>query len=870
MTVYALLDECCTGIIICDEVLDGLGLSGAEQLVEVNTLNATDKQWRQGAAGLKVQAAARHLAVYKDPPIELPVAYSRPHLAVSPDEIPTPSRIHQWSYLSRIAEMLCEYDPTIPIGLMIGGNCPLGNEPMEVIPSADDGPYGKRTRLGWCVIGPIAGRSEAQFIKSNYTCVRGRIPVKDVVTDKISRHTFVGEDSSHDIYTNILNQMYLQDFNEPHGEKEGLSTEDRKFLQIMEQNATKINGHYQLPLPLRNPKPNLPKNRRQVGSRLPSLKRRMLANNDFYMEYNSIIQNMISSSYVRRADTNSDKPGMVWYVPHFPVSNQRKGKMRVVFDFSAKFFGRCLNEELIQGPNLNNLMIGVLLRFRKEEVAYMADIEAMYHQVHVPDSQRSLLRFLYWPDGDLAAEPVDYEICVHPFGAVSSGSCAIFALRRTADDEEATLGSEAAHAVHRNFYVDDHLNSVDSVENGKKLFCATRDMCASSGFNLVKFVSNSPELNAQVPSECLAPSVVDLCMSKLPPPLERALGVFWCIEDDTLQFRIILQDKPLTRSGVLATIGSVHDPTGVAGPFILPGRSVLQKSTKEKAGWGDLISPELRAIWEKWRAELPQLEKIKMRRCYKPPGFEAVSASIHSFSDACDSGYGMVTYLRQVSKTGEICTSFVMAKSRVVPIKAETMPRMEFTAAVVSAEVTAMAKDELDMTLESESYWVDSTIALGYIQNETKRFRTYVANRQNKILRLTKKESWNKIDTKLNPADHASRGLSVSQEAEVHDWLNGPKMLMESADPSRKPIFQATIPDNDPEIQLSINCNSTIVTETNSVLKFLEMYDWREMKETLANASTFIDVLHKQRENPELMVADIDKAEKVIKHIKNP
>ena len=395
----------------------------------------------------------------------------------------------------------------------------------------------------------------------------------------------------------------------------------------------------------------------------------------------------------------------------------------------------------------------------------MADVEAMYHQVLVPENQRSLLRFLFWPDGDLHADPVDFEMCVHTFGAVSSGSCAIFALRRTAEEGEETFGPEATNSILRNFYIDDHLKSVVSVEVAKKLFQSTRELCASKGFNLTKFVSNNPA--AHVPSECRAPSLVDLSMSKLPIPLERALGVFWCVEDDTLQFRIILQDKPMTRRGVLATIGSVHDPTGVAGPFLLPGRRVLQMITKEKGDWDDPLTPELRSAWEKWRAGLPQLEEIKMKRCYKPPGFITEYASLHSFSDACDYGYGMVTYLRQVSVEGDVCVSFVMAKSRVVPAKQTTVPRMELTAAVVSAEVTALVKEELDMPITSESYWVDSTISLGYIQNETKRPRTYIANRQNKILQLTSKEDWNHIDTKVNPADYASRGLTVAEKGKV-------------------------------------------------------------------------------------------------------
>ena len=70
-------------------------------------------------------------------------------------------------------------------------------------------------------------------------------------------------------------------------------------------------------------------------------------------------------------------------------------------------------------------------------------------------------------------------------------------------------------------------------------------MCAAKGFNLTKFVSNSSELAALVPSECLASTLVDLNMSKQTIPLERALGVFWCIEDDTLQFRIT--NKPINQ-----------------------------------------------------------------------------------------------------------------------------------------------------------------------------------------------------------------------------------------------------------------------------------------------------------------------------------
>ena len=866
--VYALLDECSTGSFITDDVLDKLEVPNIEHTsVAVTTLIGNQQQTSRKVDEHKlvVRAISSHSTIYKDPSIKLPATYSRPFLAVDPEEIPTPSRIRPWAHLKDLVAKIPDYDPAVPIGLMLGGDCPKANEVVEVVPSANDGPYGKRTRLGWCVIGPIAGCSASKFVHSNYTSLRGKIPVKDAISGNVASHSFFNEDSSRDVYTGMLNHMYQEDFNEVDGEKEGLSVEDRRFIQIMQDGVTKKNGHYQLPLPLRSKDLRLPNNRFQASSRLTSLKRRMLADPKFYAAYNKIIHDMLSSGYARKAETRNDKQGEVWYVPHFGVFNEKKGKLRVVFDFAAKFKGRCLNSELIPGPNLANLMIGVIIRFRKEQVAYMADIEAMYHQVSVPENQRSLLRFLFWPDGDLDAEPIDMEMCVHPFGAVSSGSCSNYALRQTADDNESEDGTDAANTLRRDFYIDDNLKSVETIEKGIATFNATRKMCAAGGFKLTKFVSNSPELTEAVPADCLASTLVDLSMSKQQLPLERALGMFWCaIENDVLQFRVILQDKPMTRRGVLSTIGSIYDPTGVAGPFLLHGRKVLQMITKLKGDWDDKLPPVLRSEWEKWRSEIPQLENIKVNRCYKPPGFNSINASLHSFSDASDYGYGMVTYLRQVSSEGEACVSLVMAQSRVVPAKQTTIPRMELTAAVVSAKVTALVKNELDMPLNSISYWVDSMIALGYIQNETKRARTYVANRQQKILSLSRKDSWNHVDTKLNPADYASRGLMVSEHEKVSTWLNGPPMLWGKADPSDKPRLQADIPDDDPEVQVEINCNTTIVSHT-TVLLSLEAYDnWMEVKEIVATATVFIQIKRKQRESPNITASDIDTAEKTI------
>ena len=88
-----------------------------------------------------------------------------------------------------------------------------------------------------------------------------------------------------------------------------------------------------------------------------------------------------------------------WYLPHFPVTNQSKpGKVRIVFDAAAEYNGTSLNKNLLQGPESTNCLIGVLLRFRQENTAIVADIESMFHQVRVREEDRDSLRFLWWDE----------------------------------------------------------------------------------------------------------------------------------------------------------------------------------------------------------------------------------------------------------------------------------------------------------------------------------------------------------------------------------------------------------------------------------------------------------------------------------------
>ena len=118
--------------------------------------------------------------------------------------------------------------------------------------------------------------------------------------------------------------------------------------------------------------------------------------------------------------------GTHWYLPHHPVFHpQKPDKVRVMFDCSAKYGNSSFNNPLLQGSDLTNSLVGVLTRFCEEPIAFMSDIEAMFHQVRVRPSDRDALGFLWWPNGDRNSPPEEYQMNVHLFGSASSRSCAI-------------------------------------------------------------------------------------------------------------------------------------------------------------------------------------------------------------------------------------------------------------------------------------------------------------------------------------------------------------------------------------------------------------------------------------------------------------
>ena len=172
-----------------------------------------------------------------------------------------------------------------------------------------------------------------------------------------------------------------------------------------------------------------------------------------------------------------------------------------------------------------------------------------------------------------------------------------------------------------------------------------------------------------------------------------------------------------------------------------------------------------------------------------------------------------------------------MGKSRVAPLKQTTIPRMELTAAVVAVDMDKLLKRELQMNLLD-----DSTTVLMYIENETLRLKTFVANHIATISETTTPQQWRYVSTSVNPTDCASRGLMPIKFMINQSWFHGPAFLKgpECQWPDRPD--EVKIEGEDSEVRHAAKVRLTQAAEvTNPVNKLINHNsNWFQLKRAVA------------------------------------
>lgn len=861
--VYALIDEQSNASMISPELIDKLGVVGSKEKYLLSTCSGS-KEIRFGrrVPGLKITSM-------KGVSLNLPTMVECDNIPKDKREIPSPELAKRFDHLRDIAGEIPSLDAEAEVQLLIGRNAPELLKVRAFRNGPKGEPWAHKLSIGWTICGQVCldrHGGPVHILTHRTVCHDLFGEVNDGVRTQRTtglrlRCNAFGQTLCHELVpcpnNFVIKEAYGKSENSTdvfhttdRDNESSMSVEDRRFMQIMERGIRKNEkGNWEMPLPLRSSKVSLPNNREQALSRIRSLlhtfRKKPQMEEDYFLFMAKLFERGHAVPVPPNEQPKDEEGGKVWYLPHFGVYHPRKSKIRVVFDSSAHFQGTSLNTELLPGPDTLNSLLGILIRFRRDNVAVVCDIEQMFHSFHVDPSHRDMLRFLWFEDNDGSKEIIEYQMVVHLFGNSSSPAVATFGLRKTAEEGEQEFGRAAKEFVLNDFYVDDGLTSCPTAKEAVNLVKNTQTMLATANLRLHKIASNSVEVMKALPQQDRVDSFRDLDLHKDPLPSQRSLGVIWNLEKDSFAYQISLPEKPYTHRGVLSIINSIYDPLGHAIPVTLQGRLLLrelvtrgnERNGKDPPlGWDDPLPDALQNKWKNWKDSLNDLQDVLIPRCYLPEHFGKVSKiEIHAFSDASCNAIGTAIYLKQTNEAEEVSLSLVYAQARLSPKQATTIPRLELCAAVLSAQAVNWITRELKLGIDETVFYTDSKVVLGYIQNESRRFYVYVANRVQIIRSMSSPLQWRYVETMENPADIATRG-KAAKDLRKSSWFNGPDFLRNSSLPVIDPV-ELPIVNNDPEIRPQVTIYSTDHREIQGLgsSRFDRFSKWVLLRRALAN-----------------------------------
>ncbi|XP_043199886.1 uncharacterized protein LOC122369305 [Amphibalanus amphitrite] len=406
----------------------------------------------------------------------------------------------------------------------------------------------------------------------------------------------------------------------------------------------------------------------------------------------------------------------------------------------------------------------------------------MFHQIRVREDDQPAMSFL-WRNMNLSQEPNVYQMKVSIFGMRCSPAIASYVLQRTAEDhgKETAVSKAAVSAVQHNFYMDDFLKSESSISAACIMRSEVTKLVARGGFRLTKWMSNDTRVLESIDvSERLHP---DADSRSLDTFRERALGCAWIPAKDVVGIYSRVSVTSLTKRGMLQGMASVFDPLGMVSPFILKAKVLIQRLWTLKYAWDQkLRSPELEEC-QLWFEQVTHLPDIATPRYFKGAGsHETARRELHVFCDASENSFAAVAYIRAVVNGGSAYSSFIMARTRLAPLKQLTIVRLELQAAVLGARLADTIKRQITYKFDQTVFWSDSKVVINYIRNESRRFHTFVANRISEIQHLSRWEDWRHISGKNNPADIASRGTTLIKLRDSRLWWQGPSFLEQNQD----------------------------------------------------------------------------------------
>lgn len=661
------------------------------------------------------------------------------------DKLPKISFDTSFLDLSNVELADPNFNESSSIDMLIGSDLfwdLIGSEQQSL---GSNKPSLRSSKLGWLIAGPLPikqTKCQANSVMCNFSL------------------------NEENLHHNLSKFWELESVPELHS----LSKENPCELHYLANTCREVDGRFSVGIPLKDEVDCLGDSYYTAKKRFFNLESRFKKNPELKALYREFIHEYADLGHL--SVLNEPRPANSYFLPHHPVLREKSEttRLRVVFNASEPTTsGISVNDLQMIGPNIQDSLFNILLRFRQYKFVLSGDIEKMYRQVLVKESDRNLQLILWRDNENEPLRTLRLNTVTYGFASASflSTRC-IWELGEQCDNP--TIKT----IIQKDFYCDDLLTGANNADELRFIQRSVSDELSKGCFPLRKYRSNLDNL---LPSNSLTENSSNLLISNS----NSTLGIGWSPSTDKINFPINCAPETVcTKRSILSSTFKIFDPLGLLSLCTIKAKIILQQLWADKSyklDWDTPVPQPILSTWQKINKQLNSLADLQIPRRVLIDNPKYIE--LHCFCDASQKAYGSCIYIRSLDELGNVEIHLLCAKARVAPIKACSIPRLELCGAYLGAQLSASVLAALRLKIDRQVYWTDSNVVIGWL-NSPNQAKTFVANRVAAISELTQTADWRHVPTSQNPADLASRGVNPQDVPNSDLWWHGPAFLKQS------------------------------------------------------------------------------------------